>query len=287
MRVHQMRDILAGARGPNFRLSLSAMPNKTRPLLQTAWANLHRPCDVMVFSKHTLLSVSPKVIEILKDKGIRLVFDHVDADMANSPLTGADCHMASSLGQLRWLETALGHSDKCHLVHHAYDTRLDKIRMTRKDRFSTIYCGSRGALHLPPELTNDVDIRFVHSSADMERTIPDLGKFAMHYAVRNDEAVQPNVFRPFTKGFTAAACGSIILAHRHTNDAANILGADYPYFCATLDDSDIVNAFDRAKFDFGLSDWHDAQERMRVAAKLVTPAALRAQFIELIEKALS
>jgi hypothetical protein len=71
------------------------------------------------------------------------------------------------------------------------------------------------------------------------------------------------VFKPFTKGFTAAHCLSPILTERSESDAQFYLPDDYPFFLPGGSWNEVRDAMMRIRGEFGGKSWRYAVDVMR------------------------
>jgi glycosyltransferase involved in cell wall biosynthesis len=87
-----------------------------------------------------------------------------------------------------------------------------------------------------------------------------------HYAIRG--AVNPDVFKPFIKGFTAAHCGVPIIVASGDQEARHYLGAEYPFVVGDTSVGSVREHIERFAAEYATSRWKSAIEMMRsVAAK--------------------
>lgn len=91
-------------------------------------------------------------------------------------------------------------------------------------------------------------------------------------------------YKPFTKGFTAAACNANILVNRDVDDAVEMLGSDYPFLTDPTPES-ITETFRLAQDSYGGPIWRDALNRMEVMRATVEPTALARQLAEIVNRA--
>ncbi|PWE28770.1 hypothetical protein DDZ14_18780 [Maritimibacter sp. 55A14] len=101
-----------------------------------------------------------------------------------------------------------------------------------KDRpFRCGYIGDLQNALIPPGISDEVERVDVSYARDFTRSLARIGGFTLHYGVRPlPMSTSPGArqYKPFTKGFTAAACASNILVNREADDAVALLGDDYP-----------------------------------------------------------
>ena len=84
--------------------------------------------------------------------------------------------------------------------------------------------------------------------------------YSLHYAVRQPHPFDG--FKPFIKGFTAAACGAAILVPLDESDALYYLGHDYPFALKDNSLSSVREAIEYAEECFGGPEWRFAHTIM-------------------------
>jgi len=100
----------------------------------------------------------------------------------------------------------------------------------------------------------------------------------MHYGVREmPPPDQRRTFKPFTKGFTAAACGAHILVNRQADDAEAFLGADYPFLIDDCSEDAIAGGMDLARSMVGTPQWNDALAVMEDIRAIIEPRNIMSQ----------
>ena len=72
---------------------------------------------------------------------------------------------------------------------------------------------------------------------------------------------------------------------RDVDDAVEFLSPDYPYLIPDSAPSSVVEAYRRAKDDFGGPEWHRGLEIMRSVKERVSGRALAGQLVRIVERA--
>jgi hypothetical protein len=256
------------------------------------------PTDsLVVLTKGFLAGASPRSIAGLRKGRNLLLADPVDLGMSATALaalgTTVDGFIASSKRQLAAL-TQLVPDKPCHLVTHNVDQRLPEF-VPPADRLRIAYVGfAQNCRHLD-ELSQLAEIVETAAGGSADAWMARLPEFNCHYALRRPEdppgfksvlvgmfghehqpvLFRPSskglfrrprdfiVFKPFTKGFTAAHCGCPILTERSESDAQFYLPDDYPFFLPAGAWNDVSRAIKRISKEFGGKSWHYAVEIMR------------------------
>lgn len=265
----------------DYDIDVLKIPEVVFPGQQFLWAARQNPNTVFIFSKAAINKLKPSTVDCLRRKGGRICLDHVDNDHRVKADLDADIQFCSSYAQLETLRSYRKENPafkgKPMLLLHGYDLRLEGFVPKTLQDARMVYCGVRTNAFLTPEIVATMDILEISSSDDMQDAIPKLAGYNLHYCMRmpgRDTSLSP---KPFTKGFTAAACGANVIAHRSGEDVEAFLGSDYPFLVDTDDPAEIALVIRRAKESFGTADWMRAQRTMQTVKERVSPKALAQQ----------
>lgn len=290
MRAHMMARMATRHLGERFEFGLLSLPSRSVPGLQHAWARLRRPGEVLIFTKHAMLSVDPGVLELLRRRGVGVCLDHVDANLAQTLPIPADVHIACSFSSVPEMEAHIaragGSAPKpiVKLLHHNVDERIYTLDRSQQDALRGVYFGRAYLTVQTPAVERYVDFIDASTADAMERGFRRLPAYNLHYCVRSAELpLGPHQHKPFTKGFTAAVCGAVVLLDRGVEDALAFLGEDYPFFVDRPDEAAILAGLDHVTESFGGADWQRAHEAMARVADQVSPLALSAQLADIIQ----
>ncbi|MBO6603955.1 MAG: hypothetical protein JJ938_09610 [Roseicyclus sp.] len=263
-----------------------AYVSREQKLWVKAWVAAQPKGSIYVFSKYAALGWEPEDFERLRRKSRAIFVDYVDLDVKYMVPHGVDGHIATShIGahMLRKHQEALKAagqtvSGDIHVVLHNYDAALDQITLTPPDHLSVVFFGSPAAAATSPEILRQITVLEAGLKPSFDRNVGKLGAFNCHYCVRPampDE--DDRSFRPFTKGITAAACNSVILTNRQTDDAVELLGEDYPYMLADTSEKTLNDGFGFLKESFDGRPWHDAMERVMALKQKTSHKGIAAQ----------
>lgn len=218
--------------GDRYDFSMMRMPARRRFGLQTAWAHTRPRNVIYVLTKDRVQYIDPEAAEILRSRSRGVLFDYVDTDMTKMHMTGADLHLCASHAQLDYVKGRLQNRTDggvADLLLHSCDARLDTSAGVAMDRLRAAYIGAPEYAGIPPALTADIPILDAGSDAKMTALLKRLNEFNFHYCVRAPTVRGDQViFKPFTKGATAAALGANVIVNRGTHDAARPLGGITP-----------------------------------------------------------
>ncbi len=243
-------------------------------------ADCHSSGSIAVVVKFTDL----ETLETLKHRGNRVVFDPVDL-FANSDFSKLDPDQARA-----FFETVdavihpnaysihkhkhLFRPEALHRVipHHwdaRYSAGLAGPGKNPHERFSIGYIGN------PENFLEDPRLAFVPLAADFREQLRLAATFACHFSVRPDMSLKFR-FKPATKVSLAASVGANIVASKDFS-ALELLGGEYPYF-TSADPEAVLAAIERAREDFGGSQWRQGLEMMALAREQTSLDAVCSEY---------
>lgn len=269
IRVHQLSEMLRARHGDTYEI-------ETAPILPKRFQEEHDRFlehargAVVIALQGALVPMGRARVEALH-KTAALCLDYIDFVPADEDMPLYHVHMLASFAGMQRVATRLkrlGHAGPAvmNVTHHA-DPRLPEARP--RAEFGLCYLGNPSKM-TPPADADAVDILTYDDQAGFEAAIARLATYPMHYAVRR-KSVHPEVSKPFTKGFTAAAMGANVLVDAGTDDAVHYLGPDYPYLIPSRAPDHIAEGLARAKDDFGGPDWARGLEAIGYVRELSTP----------------
>ncbi|WP_211238700.1 hypothetical protein [Roseivivax isoporae] len=281
MRVFQMQALLARYLTESLDVRVLELPERRTHGrgAQIRWALSVPGNAVYLVSKTAVRALGSTAAAILRWRTRGLCYDHVDEPRDSMRLEGADRHVCCSYAQFDAVAALPAVGARARLVLHAADLRLRDLPRQRASEFGCVYLGDPENTSIPPAIASRIDVLNARTSGELDRALPKLSGYAMHYAVRAWRPGQAGAMKPFVKGATAAALGAAILAARDTPDAERLLGADYPYF---HEGDDPVPVFERAEAGFGGAEWSLALERMRALDIALGPETVAGQVHALV-----
>lgn len=236
---------------------------------------------VVIFLKRAWRVIDPDHLAAWRDAAQGLAIDYVDARTSPQPDVEIDVHIAASGALERHLIGAHGGARVMRLDHHA-DPALTPADPQNQLQLS--YFGRTGNRTLPNSLANRIaspDYDGLRVEYDMCEA---MRQSNLHYAVREMEPEASRIsFKPFTKGFNAAAVGANVLVNRQVDDAIDWLGVDYPFLIDDCRPDTIAAAIDKAEALYGSSEWEDALASMKTIRKAVSPRAITSQLEAILE----
>ena len=286
MRVDQLSAMARSHLGDRWDFETLALPRPGRRRHQRDLTDNIRGA-VVIFLKRAFEVIDLDILWVWRDAVKAMAVDYVDANTAPWPKIPIDVHIAASGALETHLSTRLAahpelaRNAETHVMrldHHA-DPSLDTFWPDRpRDELRLFYFGRPKSRTLPRSLADRVvHPKYVGFGIDDEHRGV-LATANMHYAVREmSPPDQRSAFKPFTKGFTAAACGAHILVNRQADDAEAFLGTDYPFLIEDCTKDSIGGARDLAKSLVGTPKWNDSLSVMEGIRASVEPKKIMTQ----------
>lgn len=288
MRAHYLRNIADAVLGDKYDFEILRMPADNVPGLQRAWVASCASGGVYFLTKACTNKLSPSNALRLQKKAAGVCFDHVDSDLRYMPMVGGDIHLCCSYAQKTALERIQTCSPeiggKAMLLLHNVDERLYGMRFPLLNELKAVYCGDPGFAYFTDRILRGVDILEVITTSEMENSIGLLPRYNFHYCIRKPEEPEAKIYKPFTKGFTAAVCKSNVIVNRQVPDALEFLGEDYPYLVRGLDEEEIIETLARARANFGGDEWCRARRIMESVEEKISPQALAGQIEDILSE---
>jgi hypothetical protein len=250
-----------------------------RPIALEPKEQPQRNADLFL-TKGVLLETSGDELAGWKSRGNRLIFDPVDWTIPPELLDYADTIVAASLTAYdAYRESYPGR--RIVLVNHHVDPRIRALDFSRPPAmFKAAYFGLTKNTYRKGKLETLVDFVPVDTGKQDYGWLAKLPGYTFHYAIRR--STRPESYKPFLKGFTAAACGANVLIQGDQAEAVRWLGASYPYLVwGPVTQASIVKALDRARRSFGSAEWQRGLETMRSIRSAVSAEAVGRQLAEL------
>lgn len=281
MRATQLAEFSRIVLGDRYAFRTIPMGRKNKGLHLSAVKDLQNA--MVVLTKPMVSHADPEAIDHLKRNGCVILADWIDKPLKTPLADQIDVHIASSMAQEQALRDGFPDTPTRYLAHHS-DPRLASWAYGPLPDLKTAYLGRR---ENAPELTELEDrIEWISSGtpegfSDLVARLP---AYNLHIAVRADNEVSRGIYKPFTKGFTAAACRSNVIVARSTHDAVAYLGEDYPFLIPDNSSAATMDGLDRAQEAFGGPEWHRGLEVMQDIAQRTSPAAVARQFGALLDE---
>jgi hypothetical protein len=217
---------------------------------------------VAIVNKSALMPKPQSVVARLKAAGCTVLVDFVDRRVTAADGDAADGFIAVSALQYRHLRATWPDKPVIHLPHHV-DLDLWPTAC-QWDRFACAYFGNLdNALHLDAVRDAGLVTLVETLTGNKNHWFEELAGYNLHYAFR-PRALWGAGFKPFTKGFTAAHAGAIIVVADDDDEATELLGADYPFrLPASADAATVIDHLRAMRDGFGNAAWRLARLRMR------------------------
>ncbi len=207
--------------------------------------------SILILSKLFLKTRTAEHLQKLRERGNILIGCFVDELPPLKKVKCLDGLFAASLEQHRFFLTTLPHIPS-FLVNHGVDARI-QYPVCQQTKFAAAYFGEpTNGLYLDV-LQQIVTCHQTPTKSSALDWVPALADYNCHYLLR--PPVPPGMFKPFTKGFVAAACGAVVIADGNDPTAVEMLGENYPFFARDLSITGVRETLAAANDAFGGPDW--------------------------------
>lgn len=241
--------------------------HRLRPsLAATATSTLDMYGCIVILSKGTLKEITVDQLWRLHRNGNTILADFVDDPVDPYIVPHIDGLVASSISAYIDYSKKYAGTEVVHLTH-CVDTRLRSL--AKQHEFRIGYFGELKNTVASDRIKEHVNFHGVDTQrGDIDWTHK-LHRYSCHYIARKRD--NPESFKPFLKGFTAAHCGSPVIVDRDNPEVDYYLGPDYPLRVRADCEQDILTGIEKAKDSFGSSQWSNLVDRMHDARERSSP----------------
>jgi hypothetical protein len=240
--------------------------------------------DSVIYATRSFLAdATTEELQSLRDAGNVICADYLDHPVRQHLNVVIDAYIASSINQAQWYRTQLPRKAVHYIPHHA-DPDIGNAPAPLAECRIAYFGELENALHREV-LVKDVD--FVRTRLVDRSWLADLQFYNVHYSVRDWRYPSPvreaSAFKPFTKGFNAAACNANIIVPANESDASYILGLDYPYLLPDTSIETVRRMIDYVKESFGGPDWRRGLDIMAEARHVSSPEFITSKLLEMVK----
>jgi hypothetical protein len=285
MRCFQLCDLVRRHLGSHFDFGVVELPRFRDASAEMRWVNSQPSGVTYIFVKKAIDGLSRESLLQLHAAANAICLDYVDRSSDDWIDSGVDLHLACSVTGLERLQEAIRagriSGATSLLLHHA-DPRLAALshRHQHLPRMQAVYFGSLDNGFLPPDIARRLTVLQATNNAAFKASVRRLVDFNLHYCVRGR---QPRAAKPFTKGFTAAACGANVVVSATVDDALHFLDTDYPYLVPSDDEADVLAVLDHAARTYGTAEWRRGLAAMEAIRHRIAPARLAQDCAEILQ----
>lgn len=272
MRCDQLSGFARAHLGDRYQFRTGDLPNPKHIRRQQRLVEELKGA-IVIFLKRADRALDPDVLGDLRGAVRGMGIDYVDGNMWPLPTVPMDVHIAASIHGLRALEVLLSgpfealHNSRttARLVLHHADPRIVPLPEGGGRDLSLSYFGRADNAFLPEPVIAELSDLPDYADADVDDAFLKLvAQSNMHYCVREIGTRNRRLsFKPFTKGFNAAAAGANVIVNRQVPDAEALLGEDYPYLIDGARVEDVLAGIARARAEVGSEVWQRGLEAMR------------------------
>lgn len=215
---------------------------------------------VMIVTRSFLKAATADELAAFRQRGNIVCVDNVDHAARDTLHDQVDVYIASSMVQfIEYQKIYPAH--EVHLITHHADPEIGDFTVP-SDQARFGYFGELVNAAHQDELTGRVDFHQTNNEVVPDRSwLAQLPRYNVHYAVRQTR--RGDIFKPFTKGFTAARCGANIIVEAREGDARYYVGNDYPFLLRDSSADAVREMIDYVADSFGGPEWNRGLDIMR------------------------
>ena len=239
---------------------------------------------ILLFSKncYTWAFEKQELIGKIRNRNI-ICYDPLDNIFENDTSSLFDFVLASSITQYKNLSK---YCSRVHPILHHHDLLINSQEIKKSKTIG--YFGETINMLKPKSqhLSSMIDIHHINTKDHRKNSDwrAETVKYDFHYTSRNWRL--RDGYKPFTKGFNAAASNSIVVLHRpkRGSEEALLLGHDYPFYIEQKTDLSSPEAVTDFLYQDDSRRKH-AMDIMRYLKELSSPEAISDQLLQLMAAA--
>jgi len=224
-------------------------------------------CDVLPLSKSSEIKYKKVVVlklssykKILKlTEYNEVVIDMVDFNTEIHDLKifkNFDYGIFTSKEQLEKFSNLFKYPEKCKVILHHWDKRLESISIKEFESPKICYIGQPEKC-FNHSINQEIDY-FSIDWYDFDDKIKIYENYNVHFGVKPEK--EESKIQPSTKISTAASLGCPIIVNKSKQNI-EILGENYPYYCEPNEES-IEKVISKIKKTFNKKEWYQALDKM-------------------------
>lgn len=242
--------------------------------------DLHR--SDLFLTKGVLKTVDDATLTAWRRHGNRLFADPVDESLSDRLAEAVDIVVAASRTAFDAYRAQWPTAEVATIDHHV-DPRVTaamKLALPRLDEPRFGYFGERINTIRSRKIARKVEFVQVSTSRTDDTWFDRLPHFNVHYGIRRPRELDHH--KPFLKGFTAAACRSLILIQDDQAEARRWLPDDYPYWLrGRVTEPAILDAIESLRLSYLSPEWSQGLQMMRDIEEQTSSRAVGAQLVKL------
>lgn len=204
-----------------------------------------------------------KILDLTQNNEI--IIDMVDFEFQQrkfdrSLFINFDYGLFSCKKQMELYREYFKYPEKCVVIYHHWDKKLENIKIKDIPYVRIGYFGLAQKCHLYSYF-KDIDYHVMKLSTrrDFDLILNQYINYNVHYVIKPE--LLENQFGSLLKLSTASALGCLVISLRRGNE--ELLGEDYPFFCESFSEYDVLTAMERISSSYGSHNWVEALEIMK------------------------
>ena len=217
-----------------------------------------------------------KTLDILCRQNLKVYLDAIDRKIDPRLILRLNGIITSSLKQQICINKNYP-TLKTQYIIHPTDEKSRQVHNNHLNEAKICYWGGFHNTHLNIPGVNYLNSEENHST---EETREFLSNHNIHLAARVKNAWDG--FKPFTKGFIASKCNSIIITNYNDSDSYYYLGKDYPYYTKDTSREACEEMVKHAIASYNTDEWKTALKIVNQLKKLTSDQIIAKQIRNVI-----
>lgn len=199
-----------------------------------------------------------KLIELKKNNN-EIIVDMVDFPHINqlSLFKNFDYGIFTSNQQMNKFKKYFKYPEKCKVIYHHWDPRLDGIKINSNNFIKIGYIGSHKKCFMYKEI-NKINYHSFNG-LNFDSNISVYKNYNVHYVVKPEK--HENLIQPMTKISNASALGCPVICYK-SPQYEELLTSKYPYYCNLINKEEILKTIAYVESTFNKKEWYTAIEIM-------------------------
>lgn len=234
--------------------------------------------SILILTKCAVMDITTEHIKMLRGRGNRILLDFVD-----DPMNLDKAHAANAVIAASW-EAHDNYNQlglRSFTVNHHVDLRLQQNSKNLATGFRCGYFGELVNTIKTDAISKYVDFIQVDTGRQTNDWLDKPIRYSLHYGIRANNTIG---FKPFLKGFTAAACGANIIIQKDQTEAIYWLGEDYPFLIKPNPaEKDITNMLSHIQTTYGSDEWKSALNKMEKIREATSDKSIATELYNAIQ----
>lgn len=192
-------------------------------------------------------------------------------------LKNFDYGIFCSLAQKNKFMNLFKYPEKCVVIYHHWDERLNNVSAGDISHIKIGYFGNEQKCHLFNQI-KDINYYITSNYQNFSKTLSDYSKCNVHYIIKPEKYEKDYVSMAKLANASALFCPVITLKECYDE----FLTDNYPFYCNSNNINDIQNTIDDIKKNFNTGKWNEAVNIMKLVKEKTSIDSALKKYNEII-----